>query len=134
MSSRRFAVLLLLPVVIYMTDCAPDKKGEEGSDSVETVFKQAPAPPGYIPVIDSASLNNEGDILYAMQLIVNARLADDKKKSEDPAFEGHYLELSRIYTMVLNAATHYSKSLGDPVLSKEFDKKVSTIQDKMDRD
>jgi hypothetical protein len=135
MSFPRYAALLLLPVIFLGMHCAPDnnKKGEGSGTTAEAVLKQAPIPAGNIPVIDSAALDNEADILYAMQMIVDARLADDKKKNEDPAFEGHYLELSRIYTMVLNAATHYSKSLGDPASSLEFDKKVSTIQDKMDR-
>ncbi len=135
MSFPRYAAILLLPVIFLSVHCAPDKnkKGEGSSVAAESVIRQAPIPPGIIPVIDSAALNNEADILYAMQMIVDARLADDKKKNEDPAYEGHYLELSRIYTMVLNAATHYSKSLGDPASSLEFDKKVSTIQDKMDR-
>lgn len=132
--SFRHHKALLLPVLFFFVSCAPDKKGEEKAAASETVIRQAPIPAGIIPVIDSASLNNEEDILYAMQLIVDARLADDKKKNEDPAYEGHFLELSRIYTTVLNAATLYSKSLGDPERSQAFDKKVSALQDKMDRD
>lgn len=133
MSYRYSKALWLLPLICCCISCASDKKGGEKAAATETVIRQAPIPAGNIPVIDSASLTNEEDILYAMQLIVDARLADDKKKNEDPAYEGHYLELSRIYTTVLHAATNYSKSLGDPERSQVFDKKVSTIQDKMDR-
>ncbi|MBK9569887.1 MAG: hypothetical protein IPO53_08175 [Chitinophagaceae bacterium] len=52
-------------------------------------------------------------------------------KKEDPAYSGHYLELTKLYTAVLKASTAYSKTLTDPAKAVEFSDKFSAIQNKM---
>ena len=66
-----------------------------------------------------------------MQKVVDARLADEKKRKESDEYAGNYLELTRLYTNVLNAATNYSKTIKDPAAAVAFNNKVSSIQDKM---
>ena len=84
-----------------------------------------------VPAIDITDLKDEATILDAMQKVVDARLADEKKRKESDEYAGNYLELTRLYTNVLNAATNYSKTIKDPAAAVAFNNKVSSIQDKM---
>ncbi len=105
-----------------------DDKKETGT---ETTIKDSGGDDGVVPKIDTATLNSEAAILDAMQKVVDARLADDNKKNENPDYAGHYLELTKLYTAVLKASTAYSKTLTDPTKAVEFNNKVSDIQKKM---
>lgn len=116
------ASLFLIPLSLSNVSCnGKDKKDGDKKEIAD----------GMVPKIDTASLKDEPSILDAMQKVVDARLADDKKKNEDPNYAGHYLELTKLYTAVLKASTAYSKTMTDPNMALEFDKKVSAIQDKM---
>ncbi len=86
---------------------------------------------GMVPAIDTAALKDEASILDAMQKVVDARLADEKKQKDDASYSGHYVELTKLYTAVLKASTEYSKTLSDPNAAVEFNNKVSAIQQKM---
>ena len=108
-----------------------DKKKDNGKPNTEIVGPAQGNEDGIVPKIDIASLKDEPSILDAMQKVVDARIADDKKQKDDPKYSGHYLELTKLYTAVLNASTAYAKTIPDPTKSLEFQNKVSAIQEKM---
>ena len=84
-----------------------------------------------VPKIDTAAMKDEASVLDAMQKVVDARMADDKKQKDDPKYSGHYVELTNLYAAVLNASTAYTKTITDPAKAVEFSNKLSAIQDKM---
>lgn len=86
---------------------------------------------GMVPVIDTTNLKDEASILAAMQKVVDARIADEKKQKGDSKYAGHYLELTNLYTAVLKASTAYGQTLTDPNQALAFDKKISDITNKM---
>jgi len=128
-SKLLFTVLALSAFSFFMVSCGgKDKKKDDGKPNTETV---GPVDDGMVPKIDIASLKDEASILDAMQKVVDARIADDKKQKEDPKYPGHYVELTKLYTAVLNASTAYAKTIPDPAKSLEFQNKVSAITEKM---
>jgi hypothetical protein len=108
-----------------------EKKKEDNKQGTETSVGPEQKENNLVPNIDIDGLKDEASILDAMQKVVDARVADEKKKKEDPSYKGNYLELTKLYTAVLNASTQYSKSIADPAKAVEFGKKVSDIQRKM---
>jgi hypothetical protein len=108
-----------------------DKKKDEGKPNTETVGPSKGTDDGMVPKIDTASLKDEASILDAMQKVVDARIADEKKRKEDPNYAGHFVELMTLHTIVLKASTAYSRSLNDPSISIEFGKKFNAIEDKL---
>lgn len=120
--------------IILLSSCGSDnKKAGPGTDTKEQEAEVAPdnTDDGAVPAIDVSNLNDEASILDAMQKVVDARVADEKKKKENPSYKGHYLELTKLYTAVLKASTAYSKSMADPSKAVEFNNKVREIQRKM---
>ena len=113
---------------VFFFSCGGNDKKTTDGDKKETVKA---TDDGVVPVIDTANLKDEASILAAMQKVVDARMAEEKKHKEDPSYEGHYIELTNLYTAVLNASTVYSQTLGDPNKALEFTKKVTDITDKM---
>ena len=129
---RTLSALLLAGVLILSACGGGDKKPKEGKEGPEpTVVKDPWGDDGMVPKIDTANLKDEASILAAMRLVVDARVADEKKQKEQSGYPGHYLELTRLYTAVLNASTAYTKTITDPAKAVEFGKKVSEIQEKM---
>jgi hypothetical protein len=108
-----------------------NNKKEEGKPDTETVGPSKGSDDGRVPKIDTASLKDEASILDAIQKVVDARIADEKKRKEDPSYAGHFVELMTLHTAVLKASTTYSQSLNDPSKSIEFGKKFSAIEDKL---
>jgi hypothetical protein len=106
-------------------------KRESKTSPVNTASTVAATDNVAVPVIDIADLKDETTILDAMEKVVDARLADEKKRKESDEYAGNYLELTRLYTNVLNAAMNYSKTIKDPAAAVAFNNKVSSIQDKM---
>lgn len=133
MKHKHLFAAIIGSAVFFMIACGgKDKKGDNNTpteEKTETTVK--PTDADIVPVIDTASLKDEASILAAMQQVVDAQIADDKKKKEDPNYSGHYLELTKLYTSVLKASTAYSKSLADPAKAVEFSNKISEIQKKM---
>ncbi len=127
----RFKILLTAALACSLIiSCGSKDKKETGQpENKETTVKAADD--GMVPAIDTATLKDEASILDAMQKVVDARLADEKKQKDEPGYAGHYLELTRLYTAVLKASTEYSKTLTDPNQAVEFNNKVSAIQQKM---
>lgn len=130
MKSRIFlAAVFLSTFSIFIFSCGgKDKKEADGKTNTETV---GPADDGAVPKIDTASLKDEASVLDAMQKVVDARMADEKKQKDDPNYAGHYLELTKLYTAVLNKSTSYMGTISDPAKAVEFSNKVSAITDKM---
>lgn len=109
-----------------------DKKKDDSKGNTETtVGPTKSADDGTVPKINIGSLKDEASILDAMQKVVDARIADEKKQKEDPNYAGHYIELNLLYTDVLNASTAYTKTIADPAKAVEFSNKLNAIQDKM---
>lgn len=118
------AVCLLVLSVLFITCSENNKK-----DTPQTV---APAEDiSAVPAIDIAGLKDEASVLEAMQMVVDARVADEKKQKENPAYAGNYLELTRLYAAVLNASTEFSKTITGPADRVAFLNKINAIQDKM---
>jgi hypothetical protein len=84
-----------------------------------------------VPKIDIAALKDEASVLDAMQKVVDARVADEKKQKEDPNYKGHYAELTSLYAAVLKASTAFMGTIKDPNEALKFSEKVSAIQEKM---
>jgi hypothetical protein len=132
-SKNLFLPVLLAAFSLFLFSCGgKDKKKDDGKMTTETtVGPSKSADDGMVPAIDTASLKDEASVLGAMQKVVDARIADEKKQKENPNYAGHYLELTKLYTTVLNASTAYTKTITDPAKAVEFSNKVSAIQDKM---
>jgi hypothetical protein len=127
-----FAAVLLASFSLFLFACGgKDKKKEEVRINTETVGPATGSNDGMVPKIDTASLKDEASILDAIQKVVDARIADEKKRKEDPNYAGHFVELMKLHTAVLKASTAYSQSLSDPSKSLEFSKKFSAIEDKL---
>lgn len=128
-----FASVLLAAFSLFIISCGgKDKKKDDGKTSTETtVGPSTGTDDGMVPKIDTAAMKDEASVLDAMQKVVDARIADEKKQKEDPNYSGHYLELTKLYTAVLSASTAYTKTIGDPAKAVEFSNKLSAIQDKM---
>lgn len=132
---KHFIPVVLCTAALSLSSCkGKDKKeGDKPADTPTTVTpaNNPAADDGMVPAIDTAALKDEASVLAAVQKVVDARMADEKKQKEDPSYKGHYLELMKLYTTVVNASTAYSKTITDPNAAVEFLKKVSDIQDKM---
>jgi hypothetical protein len=133
MKSKLLFAAVLLTASSFIISCGGnDKKKEDGKTSTETTIGPVKgSDDGMVPKIDTASLKDEASILDAIQKVVDARIADEKKQKEDPGYAGHFVELMILHTAVLKASTAYSKSLNDPTKSIEFSKKFSDIEDKL---
>jgi hypothetical protein len=120
---KKWITLLTMAALASFTliSCGGSDK-EESADATEEKTSSDVA----VPNIDLASLTNEASILDAMQQVVDARTADEKMQDEDPEYEGHYVELTKLYADVLNAATEYSKTLA-PEKTVEFNDKLNAI-------
>ncbi len=115
----------LLAIFLLFISCS-------GNNKKDTPQIVAPAEDiSTIPSIDIAGLKDEASVLDAMQTVVDARISDEKKQKENPEYAGNYLELTRLYTAVLNASTEFSRTITDPESRVSFLNKVSAIQDKM---
>ncbi len=125
------AATLFFASLLIISCGGKDKKKDDGKPDTETTVGPANSDDGMVPKIDIASLTDEASILDAMQKAVDARVADEKKQKDDPKYSGHFVELTKLYTDVLNASTAYSKTITDPTKSLEFMEKVSAIQNKM---
>ncbi len=126
-----FVVILLSTSLVFLSCGGKDKKGDAKSSSETTIKPSTSSDDGMVPKIDIASLKDEASILDAMQKVTDGRIADEKKQKEDPSYNGHYLEFTKLYTAVLNASTEYSKTMKDPAKAVELNTKVSAITDKM---
>lgn len=126
-----FAALICSLSLLVVSCGGKDKKSEADTKEQTTEKPAADANDGMVPAIDTANLKDEASILDAMQKVADARIADEKKQTEDPSYKGHYLELTKLYTAVLKASTAYSQTLTDPNKALEFSNKVSEIQKKM---
>jgi hypothetical protein len=126
-------VAILTAFLLLIFSCGSnDKKKEDGKTKTETTVGPAKgSEDGMVPTIDTALLKDEASVLDAMQKIVDARIADEKKQKEDPNYAGHYLELTKLYTTVMRVSTAYTKTITDPAKAVEFRNKLSAIQDKM---
>ena len=127
-----FAAALLAAFSLFIVSCGgKDKKKDEVKTNTETIGPSKGIDDGMVPKIDTASLKDEASILDAMQKVVDASIADEKKQKEDPKYSGHYVELSKLHAAVLSASTAFSNTISDPAKAVEFSNKVSAIQDKM---
>jgi hypothetical protein len=127
-----FAAALPAAFSLIILSCGGnDKKKDEPSTKTENVGPSKGSDDGMVPKIDTTLLKDEASVLDAMQKVVDARIADEKKQKDDPKYSGHYLELTKLYTAVLKASTAYSQTISDPAKALEFSNKVSAIQDKM---
>ena len=133
MKRKLFLASFMLATSFFILSCGgKDKKDGDKKMSTETTTKPAADnSDGMVPNIDTAALKDEASIFDAMQKVVDARIADEKKQKDDPNYSGHYLELTKLYTAVLKASTAYSQTLADPAKAVEFSTKVSNIQNKM---
>jgi hypothetical protein len=127
-----YAAFALAAFSVCILSCGGnDKKKDGGKPNTETVGPSKGNDDGMVPTIDTASLKDEASILDAIQKVVDARIADEKKQKEDLSYAGHYVDLMTLHTAVLKASTAYSNSLNDPSKSIEFSKKFSAIEDKL---
>jgi hypothetical protein len=129
-SKLSFAAVLLAAFSLLIFSCGGKDKNKD-EVKTETVGPAQGSDDGMVPKIDTASLKDEASILDAMQKVVDAIIAEDKKQKDDPNYSGHYVELSKLHTAVLSASTAYTKTITDPAKAVEFSSKVSAIQDKM---
>lgn len=118
---KKYLLLLALAALttISLNSCGGDSKDEGDEASTEETTDNASSG---IPDIDVASLTDEASILDAMQKVVDARNADVN--------DDHYVELTKLYTDVKNAATAYMGTL-EPEPALAFNDKLRAIEDQM---
>jgi hypothetical protein len=127
-----FAVATIAASLFLLSCGGGDKKKDDNKDSTETtVGPSKESGDGMVPNIDTAALKDEASILDAMQKYVDAQIAIDKKKKEDPSTESHFVEMTKLHSAILRASTAYSKTITDPAKAVEFSTKVSDIEKKM---
>lgn len=132
MKPKQLLAVSLLTFSLFSLSCGgKDKKDTDKASAESTTSPSANTDDGMVPKIDTAALKDEASILDAIQKVADARIADEKKRKEDPNYSGHYLELTKLYTAVLKASTAYSQTIKDPAKALEFTNKFSAIQDKM---
>jgi hypothetical protein len=124
MNTRHLFAVMIISTTLSIASCG-------GKDKKPVTTENPATDAAAIPNIDIASLKDEATILDAMQKVVDARLADEKKKKDNVDYAGNYLELTKLYTEVISASTAYSKTIADPAKAVEFGNKLSAIQDKM---
>jgi len=125
------AATLFFASLVIISCGGKDKKKDDEKSNTETTVGPGNGDDGMVPKIDIAALKDEASILDAMQKVVDARIADEKKQKDDPKYSGHYVALTKLYTDVLNASTAYMGSIADPNEALKFNEKVSAITDKM---
>ena len=132
MKPKQLLAVSLLTFSLFSLSCGgKDKQDTDKASAESTTSPSANTDDGMVPKIDTAALKDEASILDAIQKVADARIADEKKRKEDPNYSGHYLELTKLYTAVLKASTAYSQTIKDPAKALEFTNKFSAIQDKM---
>lgn len=127
----------LLPIALFTFTIFIACKGKNKEDIKDGTHKEVvsviPADDGIVPKIDTANLKDGASILDAMQKVVDARIADEKKRKEDPNYKGHFVELMRLHTAVLKASMFYAGTLSGPDQALEFNQKVNDIEKKLDQ-
>lgn len=127
-----FAATILVTSFFIISCGGSDKKKDDNKGTTETtVVPSKETGDSMVPSIDTAALKDEASILDAMQKYVDAQIAIDKKKKEDPSTESHFVEMTKLHTAILKASTAYSKNLTDPAKAVEFSTKVSDIEKKL---
>ncbi|NOT50904.1 MAG: hypothetical protein HOP10_06480 [Chitinophagaceae bacterium] len=130
MKLKHFSAIAVIVSSFLLLSCGGgDKKKEDKKANIEN--NTTAADDGMVPKIETAALKDEASILAAMQKVVDARIADEKKQKEDPNYKGHYTELTSLYTTVLNASTKFMDTFTDPAEALKFNEKLSAITDKM---
>jgi hypothetical protein len=128
MSRKLFFVIFFIVASMVFISCGSNDKKNEGSNkNSETTIGPASIGNGIVPKIDTVNLKDEASIMKAIQQLVDARLANDKKQKEDPKAPGYFVEFTKLETAILNASTAYSKTLSDPNKSIEFQDKFEKI-------
>jgi hypothetical protein len=122
-----FAAPLLIATITIFSCSGKDKKKDDGKSNTKTSGQSKGTDNGMVPKIDTVNLKDEASILKAIQQLVDARLANDKKRKEDSKAPGYFVEFTNLETAILNASTAYSKTLGDPDKSMEFLDKFDRI-------
>ena len=126
------AAVVLAAFSLFVVSCGgKDKKKDDIKTKTESIGPSKGSDDGMVPMIDTAAMKDEASVLDAMQKVVDARIADEKKQKDDPNYSGHYLELTKLYTAVLSASTAFTNTISDPAKAVEFSNKLSAIQDKM---
>lgn len=127
---RHIMHISILLVSIAIVSCGGnDKKKEEAIKKEPTISATTD---DIVPKIDTAALKDEASILSAMEKVVEARIADEKKRNENPNYSGHLAALMRLHTTVLRASMDYTRSISDPAKKLEFERKFNEIEKKLD--
>ncbi|MEO5948475.1 MAG: hypothetical protein ABIP79_16780 [Chitinophagaceae bacterium] len=84
-----------------------------------------------VPVIDIATLTDEASLLAAYEKVIDARIADTKRKKEDPTYKSHLMELMKLHTDVIVASDTYYKSIPDHSKALEYGKKFEAIKNRL---
>jgi hypothetical protein len=122
-----FAILVMIASITIFSCGSNDKKNDGSKKNSETTIGPGSSGDGIVPKIDTVNLKDEASILKAIQQLVDARLANDKKQKEDPKAPSYFVEFTKLETAILNASTAYSKTLSDPNKSLEFQDKFEKI-------
>lgn len=132
MKPKQIFTAAFLFVSFFILSCGGNDKKKDGEKSnSEATVSPSNSDDGMVPKIDTAALKDEASILDAMQKVVDARIADEKKQKDNPNYAGHYTELTSLYAAVLKASTAYMGTIKDPNEALKFNDKVSAITDKM---
>lgn len=127
------AALLLLSLLLF-TSCGgkDDKKiNQKTTPETTTIAPVETKEEGIVPVIDVATLKDEASLLSAYEKVIDARIADTKRKKEDPTYQGHLMELMKLHTDVIVASNTYYKSIPDHTKALEYGKKFEAIKNRL---
>lgn len=136
---KKIYLLLAITGMGFMISCGGEEKksdkkdkGESKEEEPEEIAEEEPEIDySYvIPAIDTSSLNSEEEILSAMDKVITARKMDDSLSENVTGYDGYYVELTNLYSSVLNKSTQYMGTLKgkDAIM---FNEKLNAITEKM---
>ena len=125
-----FSTLLLGFFLCFFSCGGKDKKSSSDKSSTEIILTTN-SDQAIVPSIDTASLKDEASILTALEKVVDARIADTKKRKEDPAYNSHIMELMKLHTDILVSSNAYYKTISDRDKALEYGKKFDAIEGKL---
>lgn len=131
MKFKTMLAAVLLGSSLLVVSCGGKEKKKEDTKTGELSIGPAKQLDNDVPKIDTGNLKDEASIISAMQTFVDAQVALDKKIKDNPSADSHFVEMTKIQTAIMNAATNFSQTFKDPAKSVEFLDKISNIQKKL---
>ena len=123
------SALLLLCLLLFIS-CG-GKDDEKTTPETTVIAPGETIENGMVPVIDITTLTDEASLLAAYEKVIDARIADTKRKKEDPTYISHLMELMQLHTDIIVASDTYYKSIPDHTKALEYANKFEAIKNRL---